>query len=78
MGIQAAPAVQAVPEGAENALMENPLWMLAPWALVAVAAGVKFWRLTRVFRQRMVSTTTSTEQFRQTLEQNWEKDEQAA
>ena len=78
MGIQAAPAVQAVPEVAENALMENPLWMLVPWALVAVAAGVKFWRLTRVFRQRVVSTTTSTERFRQTLEQNWEKDEQAA
>ena len=78
MGIQAAPAVQAMPESAENALMENPLWMLAPWALFAVAAGVKFWRLTKVFRQRVVSTTTSTEQFRQTLEQNWQKDEQAA
>ena len=78
MVIQATPAVQAVPESAENALMENPLWMLAPWALVAVAAGVKFWRLTRVFRQRVVSTTTSTERFRQTLEQNWGKDEQAA
>lgn len=78
MVMQATPAVQSVPEVAENALMENPLWMLAPWALVAVAAGVKFWRLTRVFRQRVVSTTTSTERFRQTLEQNWEKDEQAA
>ena len=78
MVIQAAPAVQAVPEGAENALMENPLWMLAPWALVAVGAGVKFWRLTKVFRQQVVSTTTSTERFRQTLEQNWQKDEQAA
>jgi hypothetical protein len=78
VAIQATPTVQAVPEVAENALMENPLWMLAPWALVAVGAGVKFWRLTRVFRQRVASTTTSTERFRQTLEQNWEKDEQAA
>ena len=68
MGLQAAPAVQAVPESSENALMDNPLWMLAPWALVAVAAGVKFWRLTKVFRQRVVSTTTSTERFRQALE----------
>jgi len=75
--IQGAPAVQAVPESAENALMENPLWMLVPWALVAVAAGVKFWRLTRVFRQQVASTTTSTERFRQSLEQNWQKDEQA-
>mgnify|MGYP006273819105 CR=1 FL=1 len=73
MGIQAAPAVQAVPEGAENALMENPLWMLVPWALVAVAAGVQFWRLTRVFCQRVLSTTTSTERFRQTLERIWAK-----
>ena len=78
MVIQATPAVQAMPEGAENALMENPLWMLVPWALVAVAAGVKFWRLTKVFRQEVASTTTSTERFRETLEQNWQKDEQAA
>ena len=30
----------------------HPLWMLAPWAVFALAAGVKFWRITAVFRKR--------------------------
>jgi hypothetical protein len=49
----------------------NPLWMLAPWAVFAVAAGVKFWRITGVFRRRTQSRVSSTEQFRDTLERIW-------
>jgi hypothetical protein len=72
VGIPPAPAIQAVPEGAQTALMEhNPIWMLAPWAVFAVAAGVKFWRITGVFRRRTQSRVSSTEQFRDTLERIW-------
>ncbi len=77
MGIQAAPADQAVPEGTENALMHNPLWMLVPWAVFACAAGVKFWRLTSAWRQRDARTATNTDQFRRSLERSWQKDQQA-
>ena len=74
VGIQAAPAIQEVPEGAQTALMEhNPLWMLAPWAVFAVAAGVKFWRITAAFRRRGLNSVSSTDQFRDTLERIWAK-----
>jgi len=43
VGIRSAPAVQAVPEDAAGGVMEQPLWMLVPWAVFAVAAGIKFW-----------------------------------
>ena len=72
MGVPPAPAIQAVPEGAQTALMDaNPLWMLAPWAVFAVAAGVKFWRITGVFRRRSQSRVSSTDQFRESLERIW-------
>ena len=61
-----------MPEGAQTALMDaNPLWMLAPWAVFAVAAGVKFWRITGAFRRRGQSRVSSTDQFRDTLERIW-------
>jgi hypothetical protein len=31
--------------------------MLVPWAVLALAAGVKFWRLTRLFRRQLTGTT---------------------
>jgi hypothetical protein len=46
----------------------NPLWMLMPWAVFALAVGVKFWRITAVFRRRNLA---STEQARQALERIW-------
>jgi hypothetical protein len=52
--------------------------MLAPWAVFALAAGVKFWRITAVFRKRGLARETSTDQFRKTLERIWQKDQQAA
>jgi hypothetical protein len=75
VGVQAAPANSQVPEGAE---MTNPLWMLVPWAIFAVAAGVKFWRLTSAWRQRGVSKAANTDQFRRSLERIWQKDQKAA
>lgn len=58
--------------------MAHPLWMLAPWAVFALAAGLKVWRLTRVFRQHMAQTQTNPERFKQSLERIWQKDQQAA
>jgi hypothetical protein len=56
----------------------NPLWMLVPWAVFAVAAGVKFWRITTAFRRQLQGTPAGTERFRQHLERIWQKDQQAA
>jgi hypothetical protein len=58
--------------------MTNPLWMLVPWAVFAIAAGWKFWRVTTLFRRHLLGATTKTERFRQSLERNWQKDQQAA
>ncbi|NDC35523.1 MAG: hypothetical protein EBZ51_09135 [Synechococcaceae bacterium WB9_2_112] len=49
-------------------------WILLPWALFAVAAGHKFWRITRTIRHRSQSRPSSTEQFRQSLERLWQND----
>lgn len=59
-------------------LMSHPLWMLVPWAVFALAAGLKFWRLTSVFRKHLISAPTNTKRFRQSLERIWQKDQQAA
>ena len=56
-------------------MMSQPLWMLVPWAVFALAAGVKFWRLTRAWRQRGESTAGDTERFRRRLEQIWTQDQ---
>jgi hypothetical protein len=52
--------------------------MLVPWAVFAIGAGLKFWRLTTVFRKNQGGTTTKTEHFRQLLERIWHKDQQTA
>ena len=64
--------------GAAGGVMSNPLWMLVPWAVFAVAAGVKFWRITTVFRSRLEGSPARTERFRQSLERIWQKDQQEA
>jgi hypothetical protein len=56
----------------------EPLWMLLPWAIFAIAAGVKFWRLTALFRRHLPGVPSPTERFRQSLERTWQKDQQAA
>ena len=58
--------------------MSNPLWMLVPWAVFAIAAGIKFWRLTSLFRRHLIGSPSRTEQLRSSLERAWQKDQQAA
>lgn len=57
-------------------MLTNPLWMLVPWAVFAVAAGLKFWRFTSLLRRHLLGAPTSTERFRQSLERIWQKDQQ--
>ena len=57
--------------------MEHPLWMLVPWAVFAIGAGLKFWSLTALFRRHLLGTPTKTERFRRSLERIWQKDQQA-
>jgi len=61
-----------------RSVMVNPLWLLLPWALVALSAGVKFWRLTSAWRQRGIASAnqTYTDAARQTLERIWKQDQQ--
>ena len=57
-------------------VMENPLWLLLPWAVFAVAAGFKFWRLNSLLRTHLLGIPSKTERFRQGLEKIWSKDSQ--
>jgi hypothetical protein len=61
-----------------DAVMDDPLLMLVPWAVFAVAAGLKFWRITTLFRKNLPGMPTETERFRQALERIWIKDHSAA
>ena len=56
--------------------MDNPLWMLVPWSVFALAAGLKFWRITNLFRRNLLGVPSRTERFRQVLERIWAKDQQ--
>ena len=58
--------------------MNNPLWMLLPWAVFAFAVGIKFWRITSLFRRHVLVKPQGVEAFRKTLERIWAKDQQTA
>ena len=77
MGIQTAPADKEVP-GIQGgfSVIDNPLWMLLPWAVFAVAAGLKFWSITTLFRKYLLGIPSRTEHFRQGLERIWAEDQQ--
>ncbi|MGA0989723.1 MAG: hypothetical protein ACO3SX_08770 [Vulcanococcus sp.] len=47
----------------------HQLWLLVPWGVFALAAGVKFWRLTQPFRRQLAEP--SPEQVRASLERSW-------
>ena len=57
-------------------MMSNLLWMLVLWAVFAVAAGLKFWGITTMFRKHVPGIPSRTERFRQGLERTWIKDQQ--
>lgn len=51
-------------------MASNPLWMLAPWIVFAVAAGLKFWRITARFRSQR-ARPMGEDEFRRSLERIW-------
>ena len=60
-----------------NDLMENPIWMLVPWAVFAVALGIKAWRFAAVLRRHLVARPATTDQVRESLERIWQRGQQA-
>jgi hypothetical protein len=52
--------------------------MLVTWAVLALAAGVKFWRLTSAWRRRGAGSEVSTDHFKKSLERIWKKDQQVS
>jgi hypothetical protein len=77
LGIQALPANEEM-HGIQSggSVMDHPLLMLVPWAVFAVAAGLKFWRITSLFRKHLLGVPSRTERFRQALERIWIKNQQ--
>ncbi|MEB3246771.1 MAG: hypothetical protein VKJ63_02785 [Synechococcus sp.] len=51
--------------------MPHPAWYLLAWGVVAAASAWKFWRITRVWRQRSRVDAGDTEAFRAALERRW-------
>ena len=58
-----------------GSVMNNPLWMLVPWVVFAVSAGLKFWRIKTQFRRNLLGNRSRTERFRQPLERIWNKEQ---
>ena len=54
--------------------MGSPAWFLLAWLVVAAGSAWKFWRLTGAYRAKVRSTQVSSSQFRQRLEQSWQRD----
>jgi hypothetical protein len=63
---------------ASNDLMENPIWMLVPWAVFAVALAIKAWRFAAVLRRHLIARPVTTDQARQSLERIWQRGQQAS
>jgi hypothetical protein len=58
--------------------MDHPLWLLVPWAVFAVAAGLKVWRVSSLVRRALLGAPGDNARFRQSLERIWQKDQQEA
>lgn len=55
--------------------MHHPLWILVPWVVFALAAGLKAWRLMALVRRQRLPLATSSERFRESLERSWARDQ---
>jgi hypothetical protein len=53
--------------------MTSQLWLLVPWCVFALAAGLKFWRLTQPFRQSKARDQRSADDVRAALERQWQR-----
>ena len=57
--------------------MTHPGWILVPWAVFAVALAFKVLKFGSALKRHLIAQTPSTDQFRQSLERIWEKEQGA-
>ena len=62
--------------------MNQPIWLLVPWLVFAVAAALKAWKIGRLVNNRLINnqllsqrrdTTGGIERFRAELELGWRR-----
>tara|TARA_B000000565_G_scaffold106698_1_gene79983 strand:- start:3438 stop:3614 length:177 start_codon:yes stop_codon:yes gene_type:complete len=55
--------------------MTNPAWIVLAWLVVALASALKFWSITRPYRNKIAGSDAQTvDEVREHLEQLWQKD----
>ena len=67
--------------------MDQPIWLLVPWLVFAVAAALKAWKIGRLVNNRLIDnqlrsqrrdTAGGIESFRAELELGWRRGQQSA
>jgi hypothetical protein len=67
--------------------MDQPIWLLVPWLVFAVAAVLKAWKIGRLINNRLINnqlhsqrrdTAGGLERFRAELELGWQRSQQSA
>jgi hypothetical protein len=67
--------------------MDQPIWLLVPWLVFAVAAALKAWKIGRLVNNRLINnqlrsqrrdTAGGIERFRAELELGWRRGQQSA
>ncbi|MCX5954406.1 MAG: hypothetical protein NTZ40_13140 [Cyanobacteria bacterium] len=62
--------------------MDQPIWLLVPWLVFAVAVALKAWKIGRLINHRLINnqllsqrrdTTGGIERFRAELELGWRR-----
>ena len=67
--------------------MDQPIWLLVPWLVFAIAAVLKAWKIGRLVNNRLINnqlrsqrrdTAGGIERFRAELELGWRRGQQSA
>ena len=67
--------------------MDQPIWLLVPWLVFAIAAVLKAWKIGRLINTRLINnqlrsqrrdTSWGIERFRAELELGWRRGQQSA
>ena len=56
----------------------HQLLILLPWSVFALAAGLKFWQMSRWLRRPLMESRSNTDQMRALLERIWQRQQNAA
>jgi hypothetical protein len=55
--------------------MAQPIQLLLPWLVFAIALGLKTWKVSRLINRQVRSSPWGMERFRAALERNWQRSE---